>query len=378
MAFIRCALLFLAGAALQLLAGDPDKSFLCHPWGIIMAVNYLYVLILTYYCSGKRRWIRNLFDHYSMTASLACMTIVCVIFGLYKVDFAWPFLLVFLYFISVLGLRCIDDIVHWKTRRFLPSVIHVAVFITMAAGIFSSGDKLRLRIVAPIGYPVEVGMTEDGKSHTLPFSITLKQFTIDEYPPKIYLMNPQSGTLSKEYITVDSEESVLGNWTIRILNNLESAGRMSDSDAYVAMEHVGTAPAAYVQATNENGEVVAGWVSCGSHIFSASTLEMDRNNVLFMANPEAAAYISDIMIQDKDGEEIQEVRVNHPARKGPWKIYQVSYDRERGKWSTTSVLECIRDGWYPLIRTALWLILGAGVAMAFSAGMKRKRKEDRS
>lgn len=382
-AFIRCALLLSVGAALQLLTGYPDKSFLGHPWGVIMAVNYLYLLILAYYFSERKKWIRNLYDHYSMTASLASMTVACIVLGLvgsHKMYSSWPFVLLLFNLISVLGLRCIDDLVHWRTRRVMPSVIHVAVFVIMAAGLFSSGDKIRLKIIAPVGHPMNAGLTEDGKSHILPFSITLRHFTIDEYPPKLYLMDTATGTLSKEFITLENDRvsQALRNWNIRVLELLDSAGKLPGSDRYVPMDHVGTMPAALVEVTDENGETLTGWVSCGSHIFPPSTLEIDRDNVLVMPRPEAESYISQIMIQDDEGEEFHEVRVNHPASKGPWKIYQVSYDKDRGKWSTISVLECVRDGWYPMIRIVLWIVLAAGVAMAFSAGIKRKKKDKTS
>ena len=41
----RCAVLFAAGTALQFLMGGLNPSFLSYPWGIVLAVNYLYVLI---------------------------------------------------------------------------------------------------------------------------------------------------------------------------------------------------------------------------------------------------------------------------------------------------------------------------------------------
>ena len=44
----RCALLFLAGTALQLYIGNVDTSFLAYPWGLVGAVNYLYILIILY------------------------------------------------------------------------------------------------------------------------------------------------------------------------------------------------------------------------------------------------------------------------------------------------------------------------------------------
>ena len=44
----RCVLLFLAGTALQLCIGSVDASFLSYPWGLVAAVNYLYLLIILY------------------------------------------------------------------------------------------------------------------------------------------------------------------------------------------------------------------------------------------------------------------------------------------------------------------------------------------
>ena len=77
-------------------------------------------------------------------------------------------------------------------------------------------------------------------------------------------------------------------------------------------------------------------------------------------------------------ETIYNIKVNKPAKVGAWRIYQVGYDKERGKWSTYSVFECVKDGWYPLIRTGLWLILASGAAMALTAGRSRRKKEVQS
>ena len=42
-AFQRCALLFVVGAALQILLGDFENRFLRQPWGLIFAINYHYL-----------------------------------------------------------------------------------------------------------------------------------------------------------------------------------------------------------------------------------------------------------------------------------------------------------------------------------------------
>ena len=194
------------------------------------------------------------------------------------------------------------------------------------------------------------------------------------------MIDPAEGTSSKEFISIEKglRKGTIGDWNIDIIEYIDSAGRMHDSDKYLAMNHVGATSAVLVEATDANGSKVQGWISCGSHIFPASILTLDNTHALAMPPREAASYLSDVRIENSKGISQHEIRVNHPASIGPWKIYQVSYDTERGRWSTISVLECVKDGWYPIVQAALWIILAAGAAMAFSAGLRSKRKEELS
>jgi hypothetical protein len=85
-----------------------------------------------------------------------------------------------------------------------------------------------------------------------------------------------------------------------------------------------------------------------------------------------------VELETNERKERLEIAVNHPATVGSWKIYQSGYDSDRGRWSTLSVLECVKDAWYMPVYVALWLILGAGVWMLFHGwNMRRKRKEDK-
>ena len=381
-AFLRCALLFIVGAVLQLFLGNTDASLLRYPWGPIIAVNYLYILILAYSKSDQWKWIRSIFDHYAMTASLASMTLGCVIFGLSSKNIAssWPFLFIMLDFITILGLRSIDDICHWRSRRHIPIITHCAVFLVFAAGFFSSPDKQRLRVIAPVGHPVNVAVDESGKQRTLPFTITLRQFSIEEYPPKLYMIDPVAGTSSKDFISLEKgvTSGLIGDWKINVVEYIDSAGKVPYTDKYVAMNHVGATSAVLVEAFGPEGKQSSGWISCGSHIFPASTLTLDNTHALVMPPREPALYMSDVKIENSKGIKEHKIRVNQPASVGPWKIYQLSYDKERGRWSTISVLECVKDGWYPIVQVALWIILAAGAAMAFNAGLRNKRKEGSS
>lgn len=386
-------MLFTVGATLQCVIGNASGTFLKHPWGAVIAINYLYILILAYSRSDQWKWIKSIYDHYAMTASLTSMTILCVIFGLcrqdgstsgifgalgfHKMTSSWPFLLLLLDFITILGLRSIEDIRNWRSRRLIPVIIHCAVFVIFASGLFSSGDKQRLRMIAPVGHPVNVAVDENGKQYTLPFTVTLGKFSIEEYPPKIYMINPLEGTSSKEFISIEKggTKGIIGDWNVDIIEYVDSAGRMHDSDKYVAMNHVGATSAVLAEATDSKGNKVQGWISCGSHIFPASILSLDDTHALAMPPREASSYLSEVKIENSKGVREHKIRVNHPASIGSWKIYQVSYDKERGRWSTISILECVKDGWYPIVHAAFWIILAAGAAMAFSAGINNKRKE---
>lgn len=394
-AFFRCALLFVAGAALQFISGRADGSFLSFPWGAVIALNYAYILVLFVAKSDKWKWVRKLYDHYAYTSALASMVVMTIIFGLTPQDAStdgltgmlgfrnmvssWSFNLLLIYFITMLGLKTVEDIWNWRKRRIIPLLIHFAVFIVLAAGLLSSGDKERIRVNLPIGYPVHSGISSDGTEVHLPFVITLKDFIMEEYPPKIHLVDISSGKASEEYIYVEDErsEGTLGNWHITVKENLDMAGCLDGSSGYIPMEHVGAAPAAYVKAKNtRTGKSREGWISCGSHIFSPAFLELSGNQALAMPEREARRFFSEIIVENDKGKTTLPIEVNKPARVGPWKIYQVSYDSIRGRWSTTSVLECVKDGWYPIIQTGLWLILVLGFAMAVTAGGKRIRTKE--
>ncbi len=52
-----------------------------------------------------------------------------------------------------------------------------------------------------------------------------------------------------------------------------------------------------------------------------------------------------------------EISVNRPAVIYPWSFYQVGYDTAMGADSGYSVIECVRDPLYPVIRIALWALL---------------------
>ena len=255
--------------------------------------------------------------------------------------------------------------------------------MVLVAGIFGSGDKLRVSVTLQKGQPAHWGVSREGEQVDLPFVLTLDEFRMEEYAPKLYVLDAMTEQSSRDFLSVEQvgDEATIDGWHLTAVENLDMAGHMPDSDEYRAMEHVGAAPAVYVRARNlRTGMEREGWVSCGSFIFEPSYLFLDDRLAVAMPRREAKHYLSRMQAVEEDGTHHNfDIEVNHPARVGAWRIYQMGYDTQRGRWSEVSVVECVRDGWYSAVHIALWTMLVAGVVMFLTAeGRKvaiKQRKE---
>ena len=393
--FVRCALLFAAGTALQVAFGDLNNEFLRYPWGLFIAVNYLYLLVLIHFQKSRWKWLGQLADHYACTSSLVAMIVMTILFGLTRQDpsteglwatlgftrmtSSWSFNILLLYFTTTTGLAVMEDLAHIRQRRVAAVLSHLAVFVVLVAGIFGSGDKLRVTVTTQRGQATHWGVSRDGEQVELPFVLTLDEFRMEEYAPKLYVLDAMNQTSSREFLSVEEvgAQATIDGWHLTAVESLDMAGHMPDSEEYRAMEHIGAAPAVYVRARNvRTGAQTEGWVSCGSFVFEPSYLFLDDRMAVAMPRREAKHYLSCMNVSTDDGEQHNfDIVVNHPARIGAWRIYQMGYDTERGRWSDVSIVECVRDGWYSAIHIALWTMLVAGVVMFLTAGGRRKRKE---
>lgn len=378
------------GVVLQLAVGDFDASWLHYPWSAIVAVNYLYLLVLCYAMEDKWPWAKGLRSQHSSVVALASMVVMTIIFGLTRQDgsmegvcgalgftrmtSSWPFNLLLINFVTSLGLAAIDDWRNFKRRKVASVLSHTAVFIALAAAMFGSGDKLRVRLTAPLDVAVYEAVTEQGMPYELPFTVRLREFNIEEYSPQLHIYNIADESLSEESLSVEDSVGVVGEWSLRVETYLPMAGRMPEKAEFRAMQHVGATHALFVVAENRTTQnQVEGWVSCGSHIFAPASLDLGGDELVVMPEPKVKSYLSRIAVDRGDKIENFDIRVNHPARVGAWRIYQVGYDTERGRWSTMSVVECVRDGWWSIVSVALWLILASAVVM-FLGKMSRKSK----
>ena len=238
-------------------------------------------------------------------------------------------------------------------------------------------------------------------------AIQLEKFTIDEYPPKLVVINrrglPQP-TKKPENLILDKglRAGNLAGWNIEVVKRIEDAmpaalvrmvgkvpagmmanirmdslGLARNKEGYIQNEAPGSACAIYVKATRGK-EQKQGWISCGSYMFPYQGLKLDDEHTIVMPNREPRRYASLVDIYTMDGQNIQtEIEVNKPFSVSGWKIYQLSYDEQMGKWSNVSVFELVTDPWLPIVYAGIFMLLIGAVGMFLTAGRKKREEVTR-
>ena len=146
--------------------------------------------------------------------------------GIERITMSWPFVLLFLYFLFVLGFVTLKRIVSFRWRDVPFMLNHVGLFITLLAAILGNGDLRRLRMTVPLENPEWRASDDKNEMIELPLAIELRSFTIDEYPPKLMLIDNTTGKAlpekQPENILVE-EIPLAGNlqgWKVEVTRSL--------------------------------------------------------------------------------------------------------------------------------------------------------------
>ncbi len=183
---LRCCLLLLSAAALQLISGPLDSSFLQFPLGAILAALYVYTLVELRLHYGNFHFFS---DTAAKISSLVLMLAVLIFFGIFgqlPISRNWFFVIPLLYFCSVLISVSTDEVrALFKgtvQRTALPRLgSHLGLSVILIAGIFGSGDFTQINLKVEKESTTTHGYDKEGNRHTLPFSISLKNFSMQEH-----------------------------------------------------------------------------------------------------------------------------------------------------------------------------------------------------
>jgi hypothetical protein len=362
----------IAGFALQFFSGPFDKCFLAFP------VNVILIALISLVFFMKRGVALSRMASGSLSVILiVSMTIAALWMGLVpgnRVKISWPFVLIYLMLLinltAVLSLRI--KRLSFKDLSFVLN--HAGLLILLLASGPGSADKSRYFMTVHEGnteWRAEISGVKEGalsgvgareEAVELPLAIELLDFSMEEYPPKIVVINKTTGDAMPLDRPVFKESNVgasfrIENWDVRI-----------DS----VIDRPGYAPAAYVKVDNPStGDEREGWVSCGNYFQTFKLLDLEGDLCVAMTFPEPESYKSIVKVYRRDGEIIQgDVEVNSPMSVGSWKIYQYSYDTRKGRDSEYSVFELVHDPWVIPTYVGYILLLAGAVTLFWKGGKK--------
>ncbi|MCL1932880.1 MAG: cytochrome c biogenesis protein ResB [Candidatus Azobacteroides sp.] len=396
-----CSGLFITGIVLQLYSGKIAPDLLHFPINLISGVLFLIGLLLFHLISIKVKGIQWFAGYAAAVTSLSSLLLLVIIMGLTRqlpssydlsrengfvrtgfmqMTVSWPFILLMLYFLWILGLVVLRRLSRfkWKDTGFVFN--HLGLFIALFGAVWGSADLQRLRMTVSMDTPEWRATNEKNETVELPLAIELKAFTIDEYPPKLMLLDNITGEAlpKKEPVNVSVEtcpfEAELLDWKLEIVKDLPYAAGISNSDTlnYVEFHGEGATSALYVKAHNVTDDTrKEGWVSCGNYLFPYASLRLNEKMSLIMPEREPKRYASDVMVYTKSGDSKEaSIEVNKPLSVAGWKIYQLSYDETLGKWSRYSVFELVKDPWLPVVYSGIGMMLVGAVFLFISAPKK--------
>ncbi len=376
--------LIIVGFFLEAFSSATSTFTLTYPFNIYFLIAYIVTLFVLYKWFSSSQIIQWLTKIPASITSIVLVTFLVMIMGfipqvssennlinnlgLNRITSNWAFLVTIFYFLTCLGLITIKRILQFQWSNFGFILNHFGLFLALIAGVLGSGDLQRLSINVYEGNPSWIATNAQKNEIELPFALYLKDFVIEQYNPKLALVNNNTGKVIHNdgknlYLIEKGEKYIFKNYEVTVQEFFPSSGRIGNR--YEPVNELGSPPSALISVKNiKNDSIVNGWISSGSFRHPYESFKISNNYSIVMTIPEVKKYSSDIDILTKEGERISTIiEVNKPFKHEGWKIYQLSYNETMGKWSKLSVLELVKDPWLPVVYTGIFMMIAGAFYM---------------
>ena len=394
--------LLIIGILLQMTVGAINWDLFACPVNVIVLLVYI-VALIAMHLLRKRVYLFSWLSHYSAAVSallwVVGMTVVMGLIrqapsghapnastdllGFSQMIASWPFVLLYFWMVTALGLTILRASFPFKWRRLSFLLNHIGLFVALIAATLGNADMQRLKMTTRMGNAEWRATDDKGQLIELPLAIELKDFTIDEYPPKLMLIDNETGrTLpekSPEHVLLEEGviKGTLQDWQLTIEQSIPMAASVATEDTlkFTEFHSMGATYAVYLKAVNQKNQTTKeGWVSCGSFLFPYKAIRLDYLTSLVMPERVPQRFASEVKIYTQEGTITEgTIEVNRPIEIEGWKIYQLSYDETKGRWSDVSVFELVRDPWLPVVYAGIIMMMAGAVCLFVSA---QKRKEE--
>ncbi len=386
------------GFILQLITGGFNFFLLQFPVNIILGLVIIVLLLLfsLAYKTPFYQWISGVPFSVTIIGALLILSLIMgltpqvvhlhsddrrlfSLLGFRQMTSSWPFVLVYLLTLISLGSLIIRRLIKFRIRDYAFYINHIGLWVLLIAAGLSAADMKRYVMHVREGEVEWRVYSENKDVLELPIAIQLNDFDMEEYPPKLTIIDRETGDMQPKgkpdlfQLDIKRPSGALVDWDVTLDEYIHQAVRNSDS-TYQEVHMPGSSPAAKISIKNRiTGEVKQGWVCGGNSAQLYMTLPLDSQYCIVMTQPEPKRFLSDINVFVEDGEDAHAIlEVNKPLKIGDWTIYQYDYDKQAGKMSTYSSMELVYDPWlYPAYVGIALLMIGS-VCMLWSGNKKRR------
>jgi hypothetical protein len=352
----------IAGFALQFVIGPLDFGILVFPVNLIL--GFILLLPILFKLSQP---IRKFGSGKVSVILLIIVTIMAIYMGLVSgndVKHSWPFAFVYLMCMVNLAIAIGKRVRKFRLKKDYGFMLnHIGLLLLLFAAGPGSADMQRWFMTVAEGATEWRGERSGATDPVeLPIAITLLDFKMDEYPPKIAIVDKVTGESQpvKRPVFVEAvggETGIISGWRVSV-----------DSFDYRPM----MAPVAMISAERvSDGKILTGRVSCGNHFQQFRILDIDERLCFAMTYPEPERFSSQVEVFTKDGKEKSGVvEVNAPIKTGSWNIYQYSYDTSKGRDSQISIFELVYDPWLIPAYAGIAMVMLGSLTLLFRGGKR--------
>jgi len=361
-----------------------NQSTLIFPFNLILGASFIILLVLAHVLFRKTK-IHAFLSGIPLTISLVSILSFMVIImgvlpqipspqnglvlqlGLNRMTSSYPFLMINLFLLIVLGFVSLRKTFPFKLKNWGFVCSHWGLWLVIFTGGLGSGDLRRLRMDIYENKTEWRAYDDNGRYFEMPLAIKLKDFLIDEFNPKLAIVENETGELCEaqkpSMIMIEKDLNCrLQDWQVQVEEFYMTSGRAGDR--YYPLSDFGAAPAAKVRVVSPQNDTLQGWISCGSFNRPHESLKLNEAFSLVMTVPEPKRFSSEVTFFTPDGKKQDAtLEVNKSVTINGWKVYQLSYDEKKGPYSDKSILEVVRDPWQPYVYLGIFMMMIGAIYM---------------
>lgn len=388
------------GAILQLTIGSFDFYLLSNPVNLITGLVFFVLSVLlgvSTVHSSFARWLSSVELSVSLIVAILTLTIIMgltpqiaegehthMALGFDSMTRNWSFVLLYGLTIISLGTLIIARVRRFRIKKDTPFVLqHFGLWLTLVASGLGYADMERYVMYVQEGETQWRVYDASGEVIELPIAIKLNDFDMEVYPPRLAVVDRESGSVQgvepdvPQYFQIDPDvtKASIAGWEITTHEYIHKAVRGADS-TYREVPMPGSTPAVKITA-RRGDQLREGWVCGGNQVQVYMSLPLSEQLSVVMTPADPREFVSDVEVYTKEGDVVGGlVRVNHPLNVGVWNIYQYGYDNAAGALSSYSSFELVYDAWLLPVYVGLVLMVIGAISMVLLGRNRKIKKYD--